>query len=104
MDLLLHLISRRSCQSTPKSQSIDVLLGYSSGERRADGNDERGNHPVIRLSLLQWILNITEYADLLEAGLVGLACPSATKTAQQQWLGEPTGCEVEPEVRFIGMY
>lgn len=30
---------------------------------------ERGNHPVVRIPLRQWVLKITKYADELEEGL-----------------------------------
>ena len=37
-----------------------------------DGLSERGNHPVIRRPMRQWMLRITAYADRLIEDLDGL--------------------------------
>jgi leucyl-tRNA synthetase len=55
---------------------------------------ERGDHPVERLPLRQWLLKITKYADRLEAGLEGLDWPAGTMTAQKQWIGKSTGTQI----------
>lgn len=69
-----------------------------ANEEVINGLSERGDHPVKRLPLRQWILKITDYADRLEAGLDGLQWPSGTMTSQQQWIGKSEGCEIDFEV------
>ncbi len=66
-----------------------------ANEEVINGLSERGNHPVQRLPLRQWLLKITAYADRLEAGLDGLDWPSGTLTAQQQWIGKSEGCRID---------
>ena len=65
-----------------------------ANEEIIDGLSERGNHPVERIPLRQWILKITHYADELEAGLEELSWPEGTLTAQKQWIGRSEGAEV----------
>jgi len=55
---------------------------------------ERGNHPVERKPLKQWMLRITEYADRLLEGLDGLAWPDSIKAMQRNWIGKSTGANV----------
>ncbi len=65
-----------------------------ANEEVINGLSERGSHPVERLPLRQWILKIPEYADRLAEGLDGLDWPSGTMTAQRQWIGKSSGCEI----------
>lgn len=81
-----------------------------ANEEVIDGLSERGDHPVVRLPLRQWVLKITEYADRLEKGLEGLDWPAGTMTAQEQWIGKSEGTEIifdvkgmENEVSFYYM-
>eukprot|EP00569_Conticribra_weissflogii_P006338 CAMPEP_0171347436 /NCGR_PEP_ID=MMETSP0878-20121228/27835_1 /TAXON_ID=67004 /ORGANISM="Thalassiosira weissflogii, Strain CCMP1336" /LENGTH=917 /DNA_ID=CAMNT_0011851479 /DNA_START=282 /DNA_END=3035 /DNA_ORIENTATION=- len=69
-----------------------------ANEEVINGLSERGDHPVVRLPLRQWVLKITEYADRLEQGLEGLDWPSGTMTAQEQWIGKSEGTEIEFKV------
>jgi len=55
---------------------------------------ERGNHPVERKPLRQWVLRITAYADRLLDGLDGLDWPDSTKRLQANWIGRSEGAEV----------
>ncbi len=55
---------------------------------------ERGNHPVERKPLKQWMLKITEYADRLLDGLDDLSWPDSIKTMQRNWIGKSTGANV----------
>eukprot|EP00956_Cyclotella_meneghiniana_P011501 scaffold16162_cov71-Cyclotella_meneghiniana.AAC.19 len=70
-----------------------------ANEEVIDGLSERGDHPVIRLPLRQWVLKITEYADRLEKGLEGLDWPAGTMTAQEQWIGKSEGTEIIFDVK-----
>lgn len=69
-----------------------------ANEEVINGLSERGDHPVVRLPLRQWVLKITEYADRLEQGLEGLDWPSGTMTAQEQWIGKSEGTEIDFKV------
>ena len=66
-----------------------------ANEEVINGLSERGDFPVERLPLRQWVLKITDYADRLEEGLEGLDWPSGTMTSQKQWIGKSVGCNVD---------
>lgn len=55
---------------------------------------ERGNHPVERRPLRQWMLRITRYADRLLEGLEGLDWPESIKAMQRNWIGRSEGANV----------
>jgi leucyl-tRNA synthetase len=65
-----------------------------ANEEIINGLSERGDHPVVRQPLRQWVLKITKYADQLEAGLQGLQWPEGTLTAQRQWIGRSEGASI----------
>jgi leucyl-tRNA synthetase len=65
-----------------------------ANEEVIDGKSERGNHPVIRKPMRQWILKITAYAERLLEDLEGLDWPEAIKEQQRNWIGKSTGAEV----------
>ena len=66
-----------------------------ANEEVIDGRSERGDHPVERIPLRQWMLRITAYADRLEAGLDDLDWPESVKALQRNWIGRSTGAEVD---------
>ncbi|MFP4551041.1 MAG: leucine--tRNA ligase [Spirochaetales bacterium] len=55
---------------------------------------ERGNHPVERRPLRQWMLKITAYADRLLHDLDKLDWPESIKTMQRNWIGRSEGANV----------
>ncbi|MDR1727627.1 MAG: leucine--tRNA ligase [Acidobacteriota bacterium] len=59
------------------------------------GRSERGDHPVERVMLRQWMLRITKYADRLVEDLDTLDWPDAVKEMQRNWVGRSTGAEVD---------
>lgn len=59
---------------------------------------ERGNFPVERRPIRQWVLRITEYADKLIAGLKDLDWPDSTKRLQENWIGRSEGGEITFDV------
>jgi len=59
-----------------------------------EGRSERGNHPVYRRALKQWMLRITAYADRLLNDLEPLDWPESIKIMQRNWIGKSTGAEV----------
>ena len=70
-----------------------------ANEEVTGGVSERGEHPVVRIPLRQWMLRITAYADRLEKDLDGLDWPESIKLLQRNWIGRSTGAEVD---FFIG--
>ncbi len=66
-------------------------------EVTADGRSDRGNFPVYRRPLKQWMLRITAYADRLLADLDTLDWPDSIKAMQSNWIGRSTGASV----RFV---
>jgi leucyl-tRNA synthetase len=93
--IFLQLYKKGLAQQSSVSVNWCPALGtVLANEEVINGLSERGDHPVERLPLRQWILKITDYADRLEAGLEGLEWPSGTLTAQQQWIGKSEGCSI----------
>ncbi len=69
-----------------------------ANEEVIDGRSERGNHPVVRKPMKQWMLRITEYAERLLRDLDELDWPEGIKMQQRNWIGKSTGAEVDFEV------
>ena len=66
-----------------------------ANEEVIDGRSERGNHPVIRRPMRQWMLKITEYAERLLKDLDDLDWPEGIKEMQRNWIGKSTGALVD---------
>uniref|UniRef100_A0A7C4LIQ8 Leucine--tRNA ligase n=1 Tax=Schlesneria paludicola TaxID=360056 RepID=A0A7C4LIQ8_9PLAN len=64
-------------------------------EVTADGRSERGNHPVERRQLKQWMLRITAYAERLLEDLDPLDWSESIKLLQRNWIGRSEGAEVD---------
>ena len=62
-----------------------------ANEEVIDGLSERGNHPVIRKPMRQWILRITEYAERLLEDLEELDWSESIKDMQRNWIGKSKG-------------
>ena len=73
-----------------------------ANEEVIDGRSERGNHPVIRKPMRQWMLRITEYAERLLEGLDKLDWPEGIKEMQRNWIGKSTGALVDFKVAMAG--
>ena len=69
-----------------------------ANEEVIDGRSERGNHPVIRKPMRQWMLKITEYAERLLNDLDTLDWPEGIKEMQRNWIGKSTGALVDFKV------
>ena len=63
-------------------------------EVTADGRSERGNFPVFRRPLKQWMMRITSYADRLIDDLDRLDWPDSIKQMQRNWIGRSTGATI----------
>ena len=66
-----------------------------ANEEVIDGRSERGNHPVYRRPMKQWMLKITAYAERLLNDLELLDWPEGVKEMQRNWIGKSTGAEVK---------
>jgi len=63
-------------------------------EVTSEGRSERGNFPVFRRRLRQWMLGITAYADRLLADLDRLDWPEPIKAMQRNWIGRSEGVRI----------
>ncbi|WP_026876617.1 leucine--tRNA ligase [Jiangella gansuensis] len=63
-------------------------------EVTADGRSERGNFPVFKRNLRQWMMRITAYADRLIDDLDRIDWPEKVRTMQRNWIGRSTGATV----------
>ena len=63
-------------------------------EVTAEGRSERGNHPVFRRPMKQWMMRITAYADRLLGDLERLDWTESIKTMQRNWIGRSEGAEI----------
>ncbi|MHC4108263.1 MAG: class I tRNA ligase family protein, partial [Planctomycetota bacterium] len=59
-----------------------------------EGRSERGNHPVYKRPLKQWMLRITAYAEQLASDLAQVDWPEAIKAMQLNWIGRSDGAMV----------
>jgi leucyl-tRNA synthetase len=69
-------------------------------EVTADGRSDRGNFPVFKRNMRQWMMRITAYADRLIDDLDVLEWSDALKTMQRNWIGRSHGAEVRFAVTF----
>ena len=63
-------------------------------EVTSDGRSERGNFPVFKRNMRQWMMRITAYADRLIDDLDLLDWTDAIKTMQRNWIGRSEGARV----------
>lgn len=70
-----------------------------ANEEVIDGLSERGNHPVVRMPMKQWMLKITAYADRLISDLDTLDWEDSIKGMQRNWIGRSEGANVKFELR-----
>ncbi len=64
-------------------------------EVTAEGRSDRGNFPVFRRPMKQWMMRITAYADRLLADLDILDWSDGIKTMQRNWIGRSEGAHVD---------
>jgi len=63
-------------------------------EVTAEGRSERGNYPVFKRNLRQWMMRITAYGDRLAEDLDTVDWPEKVKLMQRNWIGRSEGSEV----------
>jgi leucyl-tRNA synthetase len=73
----------------------EALGTVLANEEVVDGKSERGNHPVVRMPLRQWLLRITAYAERLLDDLDTLDWSPSIKKMQSDWIGKSEGAEVD---------
>ncbi|OQA45332.1 MAG: Leucine--tRNA ligase [Spirochaetes bacterium ADurb.Bin315] len=85
---------------TPINWCDNCKTGLANEEVK-DGKCERCGTPVVRKTIRQWILRITEYAERLLSGLDTLDWPESVKLMQRNWIGRSEGATVR--FRIEGM-
>ena len=78
----------------------EALGTVLANDEVVNGVSERGGHPVLKKTLRQWYLRITEYADRLLEGLEKVDFSEAMKEMQTNWIGKSSGAEIDFEVRL----
>lgn len=81
----------------------EALGTVLSNEEVYDGQDggkfsERGDHPVIKKVMKQWVLKMPEYAEKLLHGLDQTQFPEHIKAMQRAWIGKSEGVNVDWEL------
>jgi leucyl-tRNA synthetase len=84
-----HRLVYRSDSMVNWSPGLGTVL--ANEEVTADGRSDRGNFPVFRKRLRQWMMRITAYADRLLDDLEVLDWPEKIKTMQRNWIGRSFG-------------
>ena len=66
----------------------------SNEEVTNEGRSERGNFPVFKRNLRQWMMRITAYADRLADDLDRVDWPEKVQIMQRNWIGRSHGARV----------
>ncbi len=66
----------------------------SNEEVTNEGRSERGNFPVFRRNLRQWMMRITAYADRLADDLDRVDWPERVRIMQRNWIGRSSGARL----------
>ncbi len=77
----------------------EALGTVLANDEVVNGVSERGGHPVVKKTLRQWYLRITEYADRLLEGLDKVDFSDAMKEMQTNWIGKSSGAEIDFEIQ-----
>ncbi len=78
----------------PVNWSPGLGTVLSNEEVTSEGRSERGNFPVFRRSLSQWMMRITAYADRLADDLDRVDWPEKVKIMQRNWIGRSSGARI----------
>ena len=105
----------RSWDSLDEKQQEDCLAGFrlafmaevpvnwcpglgtvlANEEVTNEGRSERGNYPVYKRPLRQWMLRITAYAERLQHELELVDWPEPIKIMQRNWIGRSKGAHID---------
>jgi leucyl-tRNA synthetase len=88
-----HRLAYRTESMVNWAPGLGTVL--SNEEVTADGRSERGNFPVFRRPLPQWMMRITAYADRLLGDLDSIDWPDKVRTMQRNWIGRSSGAYIE---------
>lgn len=77
----------------------EALGTVLANDEVVNGVSERGGHPVVKKTMRQWFLRITEYAERLLESLQGLEWTDAMKEMQRNWIGKSTGASVQFDIK-----
>ena len=70
-----------------------------ANEEVVNGVCERCGAPVVRKVKSEWMLKITDYADMLIEGLIDVDYIERVKVSQKNWIGRSTGAEVDFQIK-----
>jgi leucyl-tRNA synthetase len=87
-----HRLAYRAESRVNWAPGLGTVL--ANEEVTADGRSERGNVPVFRKPLPQWMMRITAYADRLVNDLEQIDWPDKVRTMQRNWIGKSTGAHI----------
>lgn len=79
------------CETLKTVLANEEVIENQHGEKIS----ERGEYPVEKRKLKQWVLKITKYADKLLEGLEKIDFPEYIKAAQQNWIGRSEGAIIK---------
>lgn len=86
----------------------EALGTVLANDEVVNGVSERGGFPVVKKTLRQWYLRITEYADRLLEGLQTVDFSDAMKEMQTNWIGKSSGAEIDfsltPKASVLRVY
>ncbi|MHA3704453.1 leucine--tRNA ligase [Jatrophihabitans sp. YIM 134969] len=92
-----HRLAYRSESTVNWCPGLGTVL--ANEEVTADGRSERGNFPVFKKPLSQWMMRITAYADRLLDDLAQLDWPDTVRAMQTNWIGRSQGARVRFDVQ-----
>ncbi len=87
-----HRLAYRSDAVVNWCPGLGTVL--ANEEVTPDGRSERGNFPVYRRPLTQWMMRITAYADRLIDDLDTVDWPQSVAQMQRNWIGRSVGARV----------
>jgi leucyl-tRNA synthetase len=87
-----HRLAYRAESTVNWAPGLGTVL--ANEEVTPDGRSERGNFPVFRKPLAQWMMRITAYADRLLRDLDQIDWPDKVRTMQRNWIGRSTGAHI----------
>src|SRR3954453_6540423 len=93
-EALLALERLAYTSEAPVNWSPGLGTVLSNEEVTSEGRSERGNFPVFRRSLSQWMMRITAYADRLADDLDRVDWPEKVKIMQRNWIGRSSGARI----------
>ncbi|WP_117275174.1 leucine--tRNA ligase [Mycoplasmopsis edwardii] len=91
-------------------EGLGTVLANEEVITDENGNrvSERGNFPVVRKPMKQWVLKITAYAEKLLEGLKDVEFSESLKTLQENWIGKSEGhvvkFQIENSDNFIEVF